>query len=91
MTTINIKGQEYDLKFGFKSHKEMQEIIKKSGLPASEFLVDSNFPTIILVSLKSSKPDATLDEIEEAIEDLNYKELMALVNPYLKYYSPNEQ
>lgn len=89
MTTIKLKEQEYELKFGFKAHKEMQGIIKKSGLPANEFLVDENFPTIILLSLKDSKPDATIEEIEEAIEGLSYPELLELVNPYLKYYTPN--
>jgi hypothetical protein len=89
MTTIKLNGQEHELKFGFKAHKEMQAIIKKSGLPASEFLVDENFPTIILVSLKDSKPDVIIEEIEEAVEGLSYPELLELVNPYLKYYTPN--
>jgi 4-hydroxy-3-methylbut-2-en-1-yl diphosphate synthase IspG/GcpE len=89
MTTIKINNEEFELKFGFKAHKELQSIIKQSGLEATEFLTEENYPTLIKVALKSSKPDATIEEIEEAIEDLNYPQLMELVNPYLKYYSPN--
>ncbi len=89
MTIIKIKGEEFELKFGFKAHKELQSIIKKSGKEATEFLTEENYPTLIKVALQGSKPDATLEEIEEAIEDLNYPQLSELVSPYLKYYSPN--
>lgn len=89
MTTIKIKGEEFELKFGFKSHIELKEIIKKSGKEATEFLTDENYPIIIQVALKASKPDATIEEIEEAIENLSYPQLQELVTPYLKYYVPN--
>jgi hypothetical protein len=69
--------------------KKIQSIIKKSGLEATEYLTEENYPTLIKVALTSSYPDVTIEEIEESIEDLNYPQLMELVNPYLKYYSPN--
>jgi len=91
MTTIKLNDQEFELKFTFKSHKLLQKAIKDSGKEAVEYLNEDNYPTIVKVSLLDNKPDATIEEIELAFEELNHPQIMELVGPYLKYYTPNVQ
>ena len=86
--TLTINGEELELKYGFKAHKELQKIIKESGVDAVEFMTEEKYPVLIQVALKHVK-EVSLEDIENAIEDLNYPQLNALVEPYLKYYSPN--
>lgn len=93
MTTIKLKDGEYELKFSFKAHKELQKIIKAFGEGALEFLTNAeNIPTIIQISLRASKPDATIEEIEDALDNLTQYEITQLMQPYTKYYAdPNAQ
>ena len=85
---ITINNQECELKFGYQAHKELQKLIKESNEDPAEYL-QNNYPTIIKVSLRHCLPDVTIEEIETAIENINFKELNALVSPYTKYYNPN--
>ena len=87
---IKLRGQEHELKFGFQAHKELQEIIKKSGQDPVEF-ISGKEPLLIQISLKKVIPDVSIEEIEEAIEEMSYPELNQLLMPYLKYYSPNAE
>jgi hypothetical protein len=89
MTTITINNKEHELKFGWKAHKELQSIIEKSGESPAEFLVNKNYPLFIMIELRNSIPEITIEQVEEAIEDMPFPEVMKLVQPYIKYYNPN--
>lgn len=86
---ITLRNQQFQLKFGFATHLELQEQIKKSGQDSKEFLSEKNYPIIIQLGLKHCLPDVTIEEILEALELLNYPEINELMNPIIKFYTPN--
>jgi hypothetical protein len=89
MTTITINNKEHELKFGWKAHKELQSIIEQSGESPSEFLTQKNYPLFIMIELRNSIPDITIEQVEEAIEEIPFPEIIKLVQPYVRYYNPN--
>lgn len=85
---IKLRGQEFEVKFGYKSHKELQKLIKESGQEPVDF-IDGKEALVVQIGLRHCLPDVTIEEIENEFENLNMPQIMDLITPYLKFYSPN--